>query len=223
MPQAEEVNEKVARLRDIDSFDESVVAYHDIGNIDDNKCQHCGALYFNGERIENGSYNKCCGTEQHKSRLPPITKPPLYINQLLRNNDHNSEEVARFNKKPRSFNTAVSFASIRQDEVDFRGGHGPPTMVVNGAIIHQVGFLRATNLADPKYLQCFFYNERIESSTYFDLNKLTKKIKKTHLTKIELEFREKGDNVLCAKMCWCSAVVLAPPRGGGKHACINKY
>ena len=77
----------------------------------DNKCVHCGALFFKQERNSKGKYTICC--ELGKWKLPHVKRPTALMQDLFKGD---SERSKIFMKNPRFYNNHLSFASITIDE-----------------------------------------------------------------------------------------------------------
>jgi hypothetical protein len=103
-------NYLAARQIEVNNFRESIVFDHYCGKMND-KCIHCGSLFFNLERNCYGKYTICC--ELGKWNFPHIKKPTALMQELFKGD---SERSKLFMKNPRFYNNHLSFASITIDE-----------------------------------------------------------------------------------------------------------
>ena len=119
----------------------------------ENRCKYCEAFYWPGEANQKRVYNGCC--EGGSIQLPTIQPPNALMQELL---SSTTKRAKVFQKKIRSFNTALAFASCTFKKEDFQT-KGPPVVVVRGNIMHSIGSLFKDPERVAAYMQCYFYEE----------------------------------------------------------------
>lgn len=132
-------------LGQVNSLNEHEVNQHDCGPMN-SICQFCGSKNFAKERPADKKFNSCC--HKGKVKLPKtvgihgnILQYPAFLKSLLTDptNPHHKD----FRKHIRSYNSAVSFASMGAQIVD-APGNGPYAFRIHGTIHH-----RTTHINPP--------------------------------------------------------------------------
>ena len=114
-----------------DKFKDNEVQIHYCGAMDV-ACEHCNALHFEGERTSaDGKFSSCC--RKGKVILPPKKEVPEYLKEILSNSKH--DDYTNFQDNIRSYNSALSFASMGAENEELPG-RGPYCFRVNGQIRH---------------------------------------------------------------------------------------
>ncbi|GJV36121.1 helitron helicase-like domain-containing protein [Tanacetum coccineum] len=119
------------------SIDGHTPSYIDLGDCDQ-QCNHCGCLFWYGERIRGNNYVRrpeyhlCCGGGKIYMRPPP--DPPVFIQQLL-TNTHFMDHIRAYNQ----MFAMTSFGAKVDDSVN--NGKGPYVFKVSGQIYHWIGSL----------------------------------------------------------------------------------
>ncbi|WVZ71971.1 hypothetical protein U9M48_020498 [Paspalum notatum var. saurae] len=115
------------------------------------------------------SFGICC--KQGKVKLPPLKKPPTYLEQLLRYDGRGEPSNHRHNI--RYYNSMFLFTSMGghiDHEINRQGG-GPYVFRLNGQNYHQIGTLLPKEESNPKFAQLYIYDtenkvqNRIRAST----------------------------------------------------------
>ena len=118
------------------NFDERTLACHNCGRMDI-ICHFCSSKNWIAERPSDGKFSYCC--RKGRIKLPQ----PLDSNgQVLHYPDflHNLLLTAHFRDNIRSYNNAVSFASMGAQSVTFNGP-GPHVFKVHGQTYHRTSHL----------------------------------------------------------------------------------
>ena len=120
-------------------------------------CQFCSARNFSAERPLDDKFTSCCRKgkvklEQPKDINGSLLEYPDFLREMISNPEHLS--CKHFRENIRSYNSAVSFASMRAKVVDFKGG-GPYVFKVHGQIYHKTSHLRPLNDESPQYAQLY--------------------------------------------------------------------
>ena len=113
-----------------DQYKDDQVKIHYCGSMDVG-CESCNALHFEGERTADGKFSSCC----HKGKviLPQKREVPPYLRQILVNPSH--DDYQNFQENIRSYNSAVSFASMGAENEEIPG-RGPYCFRCSGEIRH---------------------------------------------------------------------------------------
>ncbi|GJR08538.1 DNA helicase [Tanacetum coccineum] len=142
------------------SIDGHTPSYIDLGDCDQ-QCNHCGCLFWYGERIRGNNYVRrpeyhlCCGGGKIYMRPPP--DPPVFIQQLL-TNTHFMDHIRAYNQ----MFAMTSFGAKVDDSVN--NGKGPYVFKVSGQIYHWIGSLCPEEGAHPRFLQLYIYDTHKEVS-----------------------------------------------------------
>lgn len=117
------------------------------------KCAFCGSINFRGERPSDGKFTYCC--RKGKFKLPTLTdqagnelKYPDELKQLITSNRHFREHI-------RSYNNALSFASMGAKVVDVPG-RGPYVFKIQGHAYHVTSHIQPLGNEQPQYGQLYF-------------------------------------------------------------------
>ena len=118
----------------------------------DQRCAHCGALYFVGEDIIS-----CMGGNVSIPALPPLP------NQLVALHTLNNAQSKSFRNHICLFNNMFAFASMNYD-LRLPPGNPNPVFWVCGQIAHRVGPLHPPPDRNPSYGQVYIYdvNETVQ-------------------------------------------------------------
>ncbi|GJZ75930.1 hypothetical protein Tco_0640395 [Tanacetum coccineum] len=118
--------------------------------------QHDRAIMLKGSNYgERPEYHLCCGGG--KIYMPETPAPPLFIQQLLRNN-HFMEHIRAYNQ----MFAMTSFGAKVDDSVNM--GRGPYVFKVSGQIYHWIGSLCPEEGYEPRFLQLYIYDTQDEVS-----------------------------------------------------------
>lgn len=117
--------------------------------VNDQICQFCDALNFDGERTARGHFNICCSNG--KIILPQLNEAPGLIRDLLlgnikrfnSNNCTNPSEI--YNNNIRRFNNAFAFASVGAKFELPTSGYGAHILHLHGQTYHRLSSLHPTN------------------------------------------------------------------------------
>ncbi|GBM15368.1 hypothetical protein AVEN_199630-1 [Araneus ventricosus] len=118
-------------------------------------CQFRKSKNFAAERPSDGRFTSCCGKGKIKLEKPSdaLSDDFLYPNFLLDLlTNPNKPDYKNFYDNIRSYNSAVSFASMGTKVVDFSGG-GPYVFKVQGQIRHLTCHIQSVNGQAPQYAQ----------------------------------------------------------------------
>lgn len=128
------------------------VAQHSCGEFNC-MCQFCGSFNFKGERPRDGKFNSSC--RKGKFKLPTLTdndgielKYPNELQQLIVTNH-------TFRDNIRSYNNAMSFASMGAKMVDIPG-RGPYVFKIQGHAYHVTSHIQPVANEQPQYGQLYF-------------------------------------------------------------------
>lgn len=136
-----------------------------LGSLFENQCQHCGAYYWEEEKLQSTkNYSICCN--KGTIRFKFIDPPNEMMQELFTGN---SQEAKIFQKNTRKYNTALAFASCLFNEPQLPS-RGPPVVIVNGNILHKIGSLHPDPNRTAAYMQCYFYSEGEVENSYFQLS-----------------------------------------------------
>ncbi|GJV76883.1 DNA helicase [Tanacetum coccineum] len=132
--------------------------YIDIGDCE-YSCQHCGAKFWYGERLQRSStyqvlnYHKCC--LGGKVRLGTEPHPPDYIRLLFKNR--------RFMENIRAYNQMFSMTSFgARVEDSINNGRAPYVFKISGEVYHWIGSLCPNEGDPPRFLQLYIYDTKNE-------------------------------------------------------------
>jgi hypothetical protein len=138
------------------NFVEARVDEHDCGEFV-HICQFCDAKHFKDERPPDGKFTSCCG--KGKVRLPKpmnvdgeFLEYPLFLQSML--SDPDNRDYNHFRDQIRSYNNAVSFASMGAKIVDLPG-RGPYVFKINGQTHHKTSHMQPINKESPQYAQLY--------------------------------------------------------------------
>jgi hypothetical protein len=142
------------KLKKIDATEQRIT--HNCGSLNV-ICKFCGAKHFVGEKPPDGKFTSCC----RKGKVA-LSKPlDIYGNELiypsfLRDLMSNPANVhhKNFRQNIRSYNSAVSFASMGAKVINF-SGRGPYVFKVHGQICHQTSHLQPIDGNTPKFAQLY--------------------------------------------------------------------
>lgn len=123
------------------------VSQHDCGLMS-GCCQLCGGLFFVEERNTRGKYMRCC----HNGKI--IEAEKNYPQELRRLMDGSNALSAHFKKHIRTYNSALSFASMGA-EVTPPSGAGPYCFRIHGQIYHRTGHLHPPRPGKEKFAQMY--------------------------------------------------------------------
>jgi hypothetical protein len=132
--------------------------YEDIGDCNE-RCRHCGAAFWYGERVLRDSrnnrpeYHLCCSNGRIIMKQQP--DPPQYIKDLLSNNDF-MENIRAYNQ----MFAMTSFGATIDKSVNV--GRGPYVFKVSGQIYHSIGSLCPFENDTPRFLQLYIYDTQNE-------------------------------------------------------------
>uniref|UniRef100_A0A8C4X2J5 C2H2-type domain-containing protein n=1 Tax=Erpetoichthys calabaricus TaxID=27687 RepID=A0A8C4X2J5_ERPCA len=115
-------------------------------------CTFCNALHWPAEVNTSGHYTKCCHTG--KVSLPPLSKPPLLLQDLLTGKNPLSRNYC---DHIREYNSALAFASMGA-HIAQPSGHGPYAFRIHGQIYHQVSPLYTNPDTSPRYGQLYIFD-----------------------------------------------------------------
>nr|GFA25969.1 helitron helicase-like domain-containing protein [Tanacetum cinerariifolium] len=132
--------------------------YVDLGDCDQ-QCQHCGAAFWLGERLNGHSnyrtpeYHLCCGGG--RIHMQHSEDPPEYFKNLLQNK--------HFMDNIRAYNQMFSMTSfgVKIDE-SINDGRGPYVFKVSGQVYHWIRSLCPPPGESPRFLQLYIYDTNHE-------------------------------------------------------------
>ena len=131
-----------------DKFKDNEIEIHYLGPMDA-VCQYCNALHFAGEKPADGKFKTCC----HKGKvIKQREEVPEYLKEVMSNPQH--PDYKNFNENIRSYNSALSFASMGAKNVDFQG-KGPYCFRVHGQIYHCTSNYHPNNNEARQYAQLY--------------------------------------------------------------------
>ena len=137
-------------------FDEAQVNEHSCGALNV-VCQFCGSKNFAAERPSDGKFTSCCRKGKVILEKPVdsngiVLEYPQFLRELLSNPEHH--DYRQFRDNIRSYNSALSFASMGAKVVDFRGV-GPYVFKVHGQVYHKTSHLQPVNGQSRQYAQLY--------------------------------------------------------------------
>ena len=120
-------------------------------------CCFCSSKNFHAERPSDGKFTSCCRKGKVKLEIPKdetgnVLEYPDFIRELLSNPDH--PNYRHFRENIRSYNSALSFASMGAKVVDFNGS-GPYVFKVHGQIYHRTSHFRPASNTTPQFAQLY--------------------------------------------------------------------
>ncbi|GBN53292.1 hypothetical protein AVEN_107379-1 [Araneus ventricosus] len=120
-------------------------------------CQFCKSKNFAAERSSDGKFTSCCRRGKIKLEKPSDTQGndllyPNFLLGLLTN--PNNPDYKKFHDNIRSYNSAVSFASMEAKVVDFSGG-GLCVFKVHGQICHSACHIQSVIGQVPQHAQLY--------------------------------------------------------------------
>ena len=141
---------------DMNIFDENSTVEQYCGLMDC-RCQFCGSKNFLQEKPTDGKFTSCCRKGKVKINQPTdengaILEYPEFLQNMISNRDDPS--YRHFRENIRSYNSALSFASMGANVVEFQGG-GPYVFKVHGQIYHRTSHLRPNSNQNPQYAQLY--------------------------------------------------------------------
>lgn len=121
-----------------DTFNEGNVAIHSCGAMNV-ECQFCHSLNFHAETSTDNYFKYCChkGTVLLEDGGQLIREFPPVLRTLLSNQEH--PLYRHFKDNIRSYNSALSFASMGAQIDVLTAGKGPYVFKVHGQIYHLTG------------------------------------------------------------------------------------
>uniref|UniRef100_A0A453CC73 Helitron helicase-like domain-containing protein n=3 Tax=Aegilops tauschii subsp. strangulata TaxID=200361 RepID=A0A453CC73_AEGTS len=127
------------------------------------------------------TFGLCC--KEGKVKLPPLKKPPAYLQQLLTSNEKG--EPSNYRDNIRNYNPMFAFTSMGGQvdyEINKKGG-APYVFRLNGQNYHQIGTLlpkdNGDNALRPKFAQLYIYDTENEVRNRMQAS--TSKERKTQL------------------------------------------
>ena len=95
-------------------------------------------------------------------KLPPLKKPPSYLEQLLRYEERG--QSSNYRQNIRTYNSMFAFTSMggRIDHEINRQGGGPYVFRLNGQNYHKIGTLLPKEGNNPKFAQLYIYDTENE-------------------------------------------------------------
>ena len=138
------------------NYDESLFGdIHSCGMM--NKiCQWCTARHFTKEMPNDGQFNKCC--RKGAVKLPPrkdrngqVVEYPAVLRDMLCN--PRNPYYKNFRKNIRSYNSALSFASMGAKMERFTSG--PYVFKIHGQVYHSTSHLTNVDGRQPAYAQLY--------------------------------------------------------------------
>lgn len=143
------------RIRE-EAINNEVAQLHYCGPMSD-ICQFCGSKNFAAERPPDRKFNSCCRKGKVALKKPldsqgsQLIYPPL-LQDLLMNPEN--QYYKNFRDNVRSYNSALSFASMGAKVVNFIG-RGPYVFKVHGQIFHKTSHIQPPNQKAPQYAQLY--------------------------------------------------------------------
>ena len=141
---------KQTRLNQTTRFavvDERDIKEHYCGPMDQ-RCSHCNALHFAGEETADG-FNSCC---HHGQVRLDRREYPRFLQALLYDPTHRHH--TNFSEISRSYNAALSFASMGAQVVE-HAGTGPYCFTTHGQVYHCATHVHPPAGEQPKYAQLY--------------------------------------------------------------------
>ncbi|KAF7821900.1 uncharacterized protein G2W53_027355 [Senna tora] len=138
--------------------------YWDIG-LPTYECQFCGAMFWYEERLnrsratKNPKFSLCC--MQGKVKLPPVKKPPTFLENLFTNKDSRS---SHFMKEIRNYNMFAFTSMGGKIDHSINQGKRPYVFRIQGQNMHMLGSLLPPNGERPKFSQLYIYDTENEVS-----------------------------------------------------------
>ncbi|GBO20472.1 hypothetical protein AVEN_24662-1 [Araneus ventricosus] len=122
-------------------------------------CQFLKSKNFAAERPSDGKFTSCCRKGKIKLEKPSdaLSNDFLYSNFLLDLlTNPNNPDYKNFHDSIRSYNSAVSFASMGTKVVDFNFSGGEPYVFkVHCQIPHRTSHIQSVNGQAPQYVQLY--------------------------------------------------------------------
>uniref|UniRef100_A0A8C4SKE8 C2H2-type domain-containing protein n=1 Tax=Erpetoichthys calabaricus TaxID=27687 RepID=A0A8C4SKE8_ERPCA len=126
------------------------VQEHNIG-LPSALCASCSALHWPAEVNKSGHYTKCC--HAGKVSLPPLSKPPLFLDLLTGKNPLSRNYCDHI----REYNSALAFASMGA-HIAQPPGQGPYAFRIYSQIYHQVSPLYTNPDTSLQYSQLYIFD-----------------------------------------------------------------
>lgn len=120
-------------------------------------CQFCSSKNFSAERPSDGKFKSCCRKGRVKLEKPIdaegnlLSYPNFLFNLLM---DPSNPDHKNFRENIRSYNSAVSFASMGAKVLDFNT-RGPYIFKVHGQICHRTSHMQPLNGEAPQFAQLY--------------------------------------------------------------------
>lgn len=143
---------RLQRYRDrvAEAINSQVAESHTCGSLNI-PCQFCNALNFEAEKPSDGKFNTCC--HKGKIKLPQRRPFPSYLQNLMTNID--APDYQNFKQNIRSYNSAISFASMGAKLAANVPGYGPYCFKVQGQIYHRTSHLHPPEGQQRKFAQLY--------------------------------------------------------------------
>ncbi|GBM52971.1 hypothetical protein AVEN_111321-1 [Araneus ventricosus] len=114
----------------------------------DNLCLKCGGLYFRDEKNTRGTYTHCCLNGN------PIEQASVYPVGMKGLMDGSDELSVHFKNNIRSYNSALSFASMGA-QIVLPTGRGAHCFRIHGQIYHRTSKLHPTEAGGEKVVKFY--------------------------------------------------------------------
>jgi hypothetical protein len=146
-------------------------------------CPYCQAIMWHQERSKHNTnksrptFGLCC--KEGKVKLPPLKKPPAYLQQLLKSNEKG--DSSNYRENIRNYNSMFAFTSMG-GQIDYeinRQGGAPYVFRLNGANYHKIGTLLPKDKGSPKFAQLYICDTENEVKNRMQAS--TSKERKTQL------------------------------------------
>lgn len=123
-------------------------------------CQFCGSRNFASERPIDGKFTSCC--RKGRVKLPKLMSEsgieliyPDFLRTLL--SDIDNPNCSNFRELIRSYNSAVSFASMGAKIMDVPG-RGPYVFKVHGQTYHRTSHIEPIDDSTPQFAQLYVFD-----------------------------------------------------------------
>lgn len=172
------------------TFNENAIELDYCGKMD-SICVYCSSRNFPAEKPSDGKFTSCC--RKGKVKLPKIMDVsgreqayPEFLRRLLSDKSH--PDFTNFREYVRSYNSAVSFASMGAKIVDLPG-RGPYVFKSHGTTYHRTSHTEPVNGANPEYAQLYVFDSS-EATAYRQNHPANNHCKPTILYSIDQFFRQ---------------------------------
>ena len=189
-------------IQDVASnFDEANVDQHHCGPFDA-MCQFCASRNFAAERPADKKFTSCC--RKGRVKLPKPTNVggtvlpyPTFLQQLLSDPTH--PKYRHFRDKIRSYNNAISFASMGAKIIDFPG-RGPYVFKIHGQTCHQTSHTLPVNDQAPQYAQLYVLDTTTQATDVRQQHQANEDCRQEIMYQLDRFFRDNNRLAQCYQL-----------------------